>query len=226
MTTTINNQIVGFSVIADGGSQDKNQQLAEIVSLHEAISRPEILEGSTYKITTPTSPHALYVTMNDIVLNAGTEHETRRPFEVFINSKNLEHFQWVVVLTRVMSAVFRKGGEVTFLVDELKGVFDPKDGYFKEGRFIPSLVAEIGYIIEKHFKKIGLIVDEGMSEHNRKIIEEKTAQFQVEKNPNQTSETFNGNLHGAKMCNKCMSIAVIKMDGCMTCIACGESKCG
>ena len=96
-----------------------------VIWMHEKLERPEVLIGSTYKIKTPVSDHAMYVTINDIVLNEGTPHEQRRPFEVFINSKNLDHFQWIVALTRVISAVFRKGGDTTFLVDELKAVFDP-----------------------------------------------------------------------------------------------------
>ena len=99
----------------------------------EELQRPEMLIGSTYKIKTPVSDHAMYVTINDIVLNEGTEHEQRRPFEVFINSKNLDHYQWIVALTRIISAVFRKGGDVTFLVEELKAVFDPRGGYWQPG---------------------------------------------------------------------------------------------
>ena len=110
-----------------------------------------MLLGSTYKIKTPLSEHALYITINDVVLNHGTEHEHRRPYEIFINSKNMDHFQWIVALTRIVSAVFRKGGDVTFLVDELRSVFDPQGGYFKKGgRYMPSLVAEIGDAIECH----------------------------------------------------------------------------
>src|SRR5690606_4831657 len=93
---------------------------AKVIQMHEKIERPETLVGSTYKLKTPLFEHALYVTINDIVLNAGSEHEHRRPFEIFINSKNMDHFQWIVALTRIMSAVFRKGGDVTFLVEEMK----------------------------------------------------------------------------------------------------------
>ncbi|HEY5762758.1 MAG TPA: hypothetical protein VIS73_06095, partial [Rhodocyclaceae bacterium] len=98
----------------------------KVVWMHEKLERPEVLIGSTYKIRTPVSDHAMYVTINDIVLNEGTEHEHRRPFEIFINSKNLDHFQWIVALTRILSAVFRKGGDVAFLIEELKAVFDPR----------------------------------------------------------------------------------------------------
>jgi hypothetical protein len=108
--------------------RDKNGRTAKVIRMHERLERPEVLIGSTYKIKTPISDHAMYVTINDIVLNEGTEYEQRRPFEVFINSKNLDHFQWIVALTRIISAVFRKGGDVTFLVDELKAVFDPRGG--------------------------------------------------------------------------------------------------
>ncbi len=107
-------------------AKDKTPHKAKVIRMTEEIQRPEVLIGSTYKIKTPVSDHAMYVTINDIVLNEGTEHEQRRPFEVFINSKNLDHYQWIVALTRIISAVFRKGGDITFLVDELKAVFDPR----------------------------------------------------------------------------------------------------
>ncbi len=131
---------------------------AKVIRMHEKLERPEMLVGSTYKIKTPVSDHAMYVTINDIVLNEGTEHEQRRPFEIFINSKNLDHYQWIVALTRIISAVFRKGGDVTFLVDELKAVFDPRGGYWQPGgKFMPSIIAELGYVVEKHLQIIGLL---------------------------------------------------------------------
>jgi hypothetical protein len=166
MTIRIDKKIVDYKVRdkdkADAGkaSDGKPQaSKAEIIRMHEKLERPEgmeCLEGATYKIRTPLDDHALYVTINDIVLNPGTEHEQRRPFEIFINSKNMDHFQWIVALTRVMSAVFRKGGDVTFLSEELQAVFDPKGGYFKPGgRFVPSIVADIGAVLEHHLKRIG-----------------------------------------------------------------------
>ena len=139
--------------------------------MHEKLERPEVLIGSTYKIKTPVSDHAMYVTINDIVLNEGTPHEQRRPFEVFINSKNLDHFQWIVALTRVISAVFRKGGDTTFLVDELKAVFDPRGGYWQPGgKFMPSTIAELGYVIERHLQSIGLLKKPELDVHQRKLV--------------------------------------------------------
>ncbi|WOS41404.1 NrdJb [Xanthomonas rydalmerensis] len=150
-----------------------------IIHMHERIERPDVLIGSTYKIKSPLVEHAMYVTLNDIVLNASTEHELRRPFEIFVNSKSMEHFQWIVALTRIMSAVFRKGGDVTFLVDEMKAVFDPKGGYFKAGGvYMPSLVAELGSIVEEHMKSIGLLHDPEMSDHQRALIAEKRKQYE------------------------------------------------
>ena len=144
------------------------------VQLDETLQRPETLFGVTYKINSPLSEHALYVTINDILLNAGTPHEQRRPFEIFINSKNLDHYQWIVALTRVISAVFRKGGDVTFLVDELKAVFDPRGGYWQAGgKFMPSIIAELGYVIEKHLQMIGLLKKVELDEHAQKLIAEK-----------------------------------------------------
>jgi hypothetical protein len=119
----------------------------------QLLQRPESLDGSTYKIKTPLSDHALYVTINDIIING-----QRRPFEMFINSKNMENFAWVIALTRVLSAVFRREEDVTFMVDELKSIFDGQGGYFKPGgKRMPSVVAEIGECLEKHMIKIGLV---------------------------------------------------------------------
>jgi len=153
---------------------------AEVIQMHEKVERPDTLIGATYKIKSPLFEHALYVTINDIVLNAGTEHELRRPFEIFINSKNMDHFQWIVALTRIMSAVFRKGGDVTFLVEELKAVFDPRGGYFKAGGiYMPSIVAELGAIIEQHLKMIGLLHDPDMDPEQRRLIAEKRAAYEA-----------------------------------------------
>jgi len=189
-----------------------------VVQMHEKLERPEILVGSTYKLKTPLSEHAFYITINDIILNEGTRHEQRRPFEIFINSKNMEHFQWVVALTRVISAVFRKGGDATFLVDELKAVFDPQGGYFKRGRFMPSLVAELGEAIEHHMKLIGLITDQGLDEHQQAFIDRKKQELAEPEDASPFPES-------AQLCQKCHHKAVVFADGCLTCLNCGDSKC-
>ncbi len=231
MAIKIDQKIAGYSVLkeedleADAGLEQAAAQESNIVQMHEKVARPEMLFGSTYKITTPLSDHALYVTINDIILNQGTEHEVRRPFEVFINSKNMDHFQWIVALTRIISAVFRKGGDVTFLVEELRSVFDPSGGYFKKGgKFMPSLVAEIGDVIYCHLVMIGMIKEEEPSEHQQKILDEKREQFEASikmKDKEHGSEFPDG----AQLCKKCSTKAVIQMDGCLTCLNCGDSKC-
>lgn len=200
-----------------------------VVQLHEKLERPEMLIGSTYKVKTPLSEHALYVTINDIILNHGTANELRRPFEIFINSKNMDHFQWIVALTRIISAVFRKGGDVTFLVEELRSVFDPRGGYFKKGgKYMPSLVAEIGDAIECHMRMIGLLKDDGLDEHQKKLVAEKRAQFEKASGSAGATETVvtSDFPEGSQLCTKCHTKAAIKMDGCLTCLNCGESKCG
>ncbi|MCG8669266.1 MAG: NrdJb [Pseudomonadales bacterium] len=233
MTKEIKSKIVGYEVVNPEAEKAQEapkveEPKADVVHMHEKVERPEMLLGSTYKIKTPLSEHALYITINDIVLNPGTEHELRRPFEIFINSKNMEHFQWVLALTRVVSAVFRKGGDVTFLVDELKGVFDPKGGYFKKGgKFMPSLVAEIGEAIEDHLKNIGLIKSE-VDPHQQAFIEAKKKELAAKKTEEEViaeeaSADFPAN---AQICSKCHTKAVVFTDGCMTCLNCGDSKCG
>ena len=219
----IDKKIVGYKVVSDDEkAQDKSAvNDSSIIQMHEKVSRPEALSGSTYKIKTPMSDHALYLTINDIILNEGTDHELRRPFEIFINSKNMDHFQWIVALTRVISAVFRKGGDCTFLVEELKAVFDPQGGYFKPGgKFMPSLVAEIGWAVEDHLQKIGLLKPSEIPEYQRKIMNEKRAEYEG------TREVANDFPATANVCKKCSTKAVILMDGCMTCLNCGDSKCG
>ena len=198
----------------------------DVESMHEKLERPEILQGATYKIKTPQSEHALYITINDMVLNMGTAYEERHPYEVFVNSKNMEHFQWVLALTRVISAVFRKGGDACFLVEELKAVFDPQGGYFKKGGvFMPSLVAEIGYAIEAHFKEIGMIKSPEMDDHQKKFLAAKRKEFDaLHSDASQIDES--GSFPAkALLCVKCQNKAVVLMDGCMTCLNCGDSKC-
>jgi hypothetical protein len=198
----------------------------KVIQMHEKVVRPEVLVGSTYKIKTPVSDHAMYVTINDIVLNKGTPHEVRRPFEIFINSKNLDHYQWIVALTRIISAVFRKGGDITFLVDELKAVFDPRGGYWKPGGlFMPSIIAELGHVVEHHLAEIGLIRKPPLDEEKRKLIEQKRADY-LARHAQTDAFAQSEFPEGAQLCNKCSVAAVIMLDGCMTCLNCGESKCG
>jgi hypothetical protein len=199
---------------------------ANVVWMHEQLERPDMLIGSTYKIKTPVSDHAMYVTINDILLNEGTPYEQRRPFEMFINTKNLDHFQWIVALTRIISAVFRKGGDVTFLVDEMKAVFDPRGGYWQAGgKFMPSIIAELGYVVEKHLQLIGLLKTPEMDEDRKKLIEEKKAEYEAK--TKQVDAFAKSHVpDGAQLCAKCSTAAVIMMDGCMTCLSCGDSKCG
>ena len=198
----------------------------KVVRIHEKLERPDVLIGSTYKIKTPVSDHAMYLTINDIVMNEGSEYEHRRPFEIFINSKNLDHFQWIVALTRVISAVFRKGGDVTFLVEEMKAVFDPRGGYWQTGgKFMPSIIAELGYVVEKHLQMIGLLKAPELDDERKKLIEEKKAEFEARNK--QTDAFAKGHFpEGAQLCGKCSTAAVVLMDGCMTCLNCGDSKCG
>ncbi|MBF0416864.1 MAG: TSCPD domain-containing protein [Magnetococcales bacterium] len=222
MAVKIQGKIVGFEVAAKKGEEPTEtlstphepetpslpppRTLAEVIQLQPVLRRPEDLEGSTYKIKTPLFEHAFYVTINDIVVNG-----RRRPFEIFINSKNMDNFAWIVALTRVMSAVFRHGGDATFLVEEMRSVFDPRGGYFKPGgKYMPSLVAEIGECIERHLIKIGML---SPPEPSPELIAKRQAVAE------------SGAL-GSGQCPKCGQLAVTRLDGCDTCLECGYSKCG
>jgi len=232
MTIKIDKKIVDYSVVQPGEPDRPKEEVqveptgatGNVVQMHEKLERPAMLHGTTYKIKTPLSEHALYVAINDIILNPGTEHELRRPFEMFINSKNMDHFQWIVALTRIISAIFRKGGDVTFLVEELRSVFDPRGGYFKKGgKFMTSLVAEIGDVLESHLRLIGLLKDAPLTEHQKKLINEKRIQYRASGGSDQDADGFPEN---AGLCTRCLTRAMVQMDNCLTCLNCGESNCG
>lgn len=211
----IGSKIISQRVVSEISSEAVSEPEISPDKMNEQLPRPDEmtpLEGSTYKIRDPNSGHALYVTINNITLNPGTDHEQVRPFEIFINSKNMDHFQWVVALTRVMSAVFRKGGDVTFLVEELKVVFDPRGGYWKTGKYCPSLIADLGNVLENHFRRIGMMEPK---EKAKVVAWDKTVEISDE-----TVEQHK------EVCSKCGEREVVIMDGCRTCLACGDSKCG
>lgn len=243
MTQKISGKIVGYDVVKKDVAQATTDApvptlvagtgSADVIRMHEALERPQKLVGSTYKLKTPehVSAHAMYITINDIVLNEGTEHEHRRPFEVFINSKNLEHYQWIVALTLIMSAVFRKGGDITFLVDELRSVFDPRGGYWNKGKYVPSIIAEIGEVIEGHLVSIGMIAPSGPDEATQQMLEAKRAELKKEFVPadeatGTVASADEAWMANATHCAKCQQKSVVLRDGCQTCMNCGDSKCG
>jgi ribonucleoside-diphosphate reductase alpha chain len=178
-----------------------------IVQMFRPLDRPEALPGKTYKVRWPESDHAIYITLNDIVQDG-----RRRPFEVFINSKNMEHYAWTVALTRMISAVFRRGGDVAFVVEELKAVFDPRGGQWMRGRYVPSLLAAIGEVIETHMIDIGFLPSpqatsrEPSQETARKVV-------------------GSGLDPRLRQCPKCGSPSLIRQEDCDTCTGCGYSKC-
>ncbi|MFM5876437.1 NrdJb [Aeromonas veronii] len=227
MVKKIDKKIVAYKVRTKDEPQEDLSAQDDVVHMHETVLRPERLMGTTYKLKTPehVSEHSLFITINDIILNEGTVHETRRPFEIFINSKSLEHYQWIVALTRIISAVFRKGGDVTFLVEELRSVFDPKGGYWNKGKYVPSLIAEIGNVIESHLTEIGMLKATGLDEHQQAFLAEKQAELKAAQDAEE-QQTNSGFPANAALCYKCHTKALVLKDGCMTCLNCGDSKCG
>jgi ribonucleoside-diphosphate reductase alpha chain len=176
----------------------------DVIYMSEPLDRPQSLEGHPYKLKWPDSDHALYITINDIML-----HGHRRPFEIFINSKNMEHFAWTVALTRMISAVFRRGGDVSFVVEELKAVFDPRGGAWMNGKYVPSILAAIGGVIERHLISIGFIDGEGMG---------------LKSDPR--AEVVNIGRPAGPACPSCGQFDMRMIEGCLTCGNCGHSKCG
>lgn len=208
-TTYRPNDVTG-SVLSVSEAEDKPvaerpDADGDVVYIAEPLDRPQELEGQTYKLKWPDSNHAIYITINDIVI-AGH----RRPFEIFINSKNMEHFAWTVALTRMISAVFRRGGDVSFVVEELKAVFDPRGGAWMGGKYVPSILAAIGGVIEKHLIAIGFIEGEGMG-----LKDDPRAKVAAIGTPNPRGPA----------CPSCGEYGMHMVEGCMTCPNCGHSKC-
>ncbi|UWQ96446.1 adenosylcobalamin-dependent ribonucleoside-diphosphate reductase [Rhodobacteraceae bacterium M385] len=194
----------GGGASAPGAEPPATAPEGEVVYMSEPLHRPNELEGNTYKVKWPDSEHAIYITINDIILNGH-----RRPFEVFINSKNMEHFAWTVALTRMISAVFRRGGDVSFVVEELKAVFDPRGGAWMQGKYVPSILAAIGGVIEKHMIATGFLAGEGMG---------------LKSDPQ--ADVVNLNHRPGPACPSCGQFDLRMMEGCLTCASCGFSKCG
>ncbi|MCF3972053.1 adenosylcobalamin-dependent ribonucleoside-diphosphate reductase [Paracoccus salsus] len=205
-TTYRPNDVTGsvLSVSEKTETTPEADQGADVVYLTEPLDRPAALEGSTYKLKWPGSEHAIYITVNDIV-QAGH----RRPFEVFINSKNMEHYAWTVALTRMISAVFRRGGDVSFVVEELKAVFDPRGGAWMQGRYVPSILAAIGGVIERHMISIGFLAGEGLG---------------LKADPKAEAMVVGERPRGPA-CPSCGQYGMRMIEGCMTCPSCGHSKC-
>jgi hypothetical protein len=199
----ITSQITSFELKKPSEPEDTTQ------IMNEALKRPTAISGTTYKLKLPSEDSAMYITINNIVLNEGTPKQEVRPFEIFINSKNTSHRQWVDTLTRVISAVFRKGGQIDFLVEELKSITDPNGGGFYKGRYVKSIVSEIGFILEEHILGI---------KGEAKIVETPAVSEIKDEEADQIA--------GATRCPACGAKAVVKKDGCPTCLACGDSKCG
>jgi ribonucleoside-diphosphate reductase alpha chain len=187
-----------------------------VVYMTQPLDRPEALPGQTYKVRWPESDHAIYITLNDIIQDG-----RRRPFEIFINSKNMEHYAWTVGLTRMISAVFRRGGDVSFVVEELKAVFDPRGGSWVDGKYVPSLLAAIGDVIERHMIAIGFLPDPRREQ-------EELQRMAARKVANLADGLGNGDAGSMRMrhCPKCNSPTLIRQEGCDLCTSCGYSKCG
>jgi len=184
----------------------------DVVYMTDPLARPDVLPGRSYKLRWPESDHAIYITINDIVQESSGKEPRRRPFEIFINSKNMEHYAWTLALTRMISAVFRRGGDVSFVVEELKAVFDPRGGAWMEGRYVPSLLAAIGGVIERHMIDIGFLqAKEPASGNEQKAVVNLG-------NPNANTRFA--------QCPKCGGASLIRQEGCDLCTSCGYSKCG
>ena len=185
-----------------------------VVYMTQPLNRPEALPGQTYKLRWPDSEHALYITLNDIVQDG-----RRRPFEVFINSKNMEHYAWTVALTRMISAVFRRGGDVSFVVEEMKAVFDPRGGAWMEGRYVPSLLAAIGDVIERHMIEIGFLP------HERRDPARAARVVNLPLAEDGAAPQLGGPPRMAQ-CPKCGAAALVRLEGCDQCTSCDYSRCG
>jgi ribonucleoside-diphosphate reductase alpha chain len=196
-----------------------------VTHLYQPLDRPEELKGATYKVRWPESDHAMYITLSDIIDDNGRI----RPFEIFINSKNMEHYAWTVALTRMISAVFRRGGDVSFVVEELKAVFDPRGGHWMGGRYIPSLLAAIGEVIEKHMITVGFLKRSGHSDKNQsqpRFLSRSVGALSEEGHVESYDISDGYEVQALRQCPKCGQPGLKKQEGCDSCLSCDYSKCG
>ena len=203
--------------------QSTSDMGSTVHQMFQPLERPESLKGHTYKLNWPESEHALYVTLNDFIDDNGRE----RPFEVFINSKNMEHYAWTVALCRMISAVFRRGGDVSFVVEELKNVFDPRGGHWVGGKYVPSLLAALGEVIERHMVATGFLKGTGAAFNDAPEPEAQVVNMDVIA-PGGDEDDDHAQSHDSRLrsCPKCYQPGLIKQEGCDTCLECGYSKCG
>jgi hypothetical protein len=208
----ISSKIINVSVAKDEPIKDSSS----LEVINENLDRPRVLSGKTYKIKSPLTTTSMYVTINNIVLNEGTDQEVIQPFEIFVNSRDMSSFQWVVALTRMISGIFHKGGDISFIVRELLSTYDPSGGYLsKGGRYIPSVVAELGIVLEEHLKFYGIIKESESITETREYVNSKAKENGID------LDKVKG-----KYCASCGHHSVIMIDGCASCIDCGSSKCG
>lgn len=209
----IDQKIVGYAVVVPDKEPTAAPPPAEPAPLlyiePKNYERPDSVAGATYKISPPTMSSALYITINNVVLESGK----LRPIEVFVNTKDVEHFQWIAALTRVISALLRKPGDFLFLVDELLQVHDPKGGYWDSGTMVPSVVAHIGRVFKKHCESIGALQLPQLSTAQQTLVAEKATAA--------SAKGITGTL-----CGKCGEMTVVLIDNCQTCLSCSDSKCG
>ena len=203
----ITQKITGWKVKENKGKDAQGTEY--IVQIPETLERPRVVEGRTYKISPAVTDSAMYITINDIILEDGT----RRPLELFINTKHVAHQQWITALTRMVSAIFRKPGPYLFVVEELKQIFDPQGGYFSDQKLMPSVVAHVAEVLQEHFEWIGALEKKTLSDVQLQVIAEK-------------KEKAEASGIEMQLCTKCNEKAMLFMDGCWTCTACGDSKCG
>lgn len=203
----INKPIVSYKYLGASSNERPSVEKPVLEQVNENTKRPTALDGRTYKLKSPIYEAALYITITDIIINKGTEFEQRRPFEIFINSKAMESFQWITALTRMISAIFRKGGDVVFVVEELKSVCNPSGGYWKHGKYIPSIVAEIGMVIEDHLVELGLLAVDKLEPGDQAVVHTPPPDKVL------------------SVCPSCSAPAMVYDGGCSRCISCGYSKC-
>lgn len=253
MTNKIAQKIISYKVLTTEQKEERDNPVEEIkipTVMNETIKREPKLFGSTTRLKIPNEEHRLYITINDQVIDG-----VRYPREMFLTTKNPEHKMWMDALSLVISAVFRKGNDISFLVDEFSSVFDPKGGYFSKnrltgkGKYYNSIVHEIGNVLEEHLKSISdsklkitssdlemelpsLPIDLSDITWDSASATDLTGLVVSNDDGTIASITIeeltddSGYPPNATTCKKCYHKATVLLDGCPTCLNCGESKCG
>ena len=195
-------------------SKPKKKEPQKQVNSFSNNLRPEVVDAKVYKLKSAFVKNSVFITLSYV-----KDESCIRPIEIFINSKDLTRAPEYVVLTRLVSAIFRRSNDPMFILEELQGIFDPNGGTFKEGKYYHSFYAEIADVIERFFFDVGI-----MERPDAHPVEDNGP---AEKPIVLAKDEGNAGNTEFRICTECNNRTLKTENGCDICMdpECGYSKC-